>query len=66
MIMGIDLGSGESYSAIHAIHLLSSSFKGFQGKCEPVTLDELKKYIGGDGASMTGVRFTAEGGFSLN
>ena len=54
---------GESYSAIH---LLSSSFKGFQGKSEPVTLDELRKNIGGDGASMTGVRFTAEGGFSLN
>ncbi len=32
----------------------------------PIELDELKQLLGGDGATMTPARFTAEGGFSLS
>lgn len=33
---------------------------------EPVTLDELRRLLGGDGAAMPGARFDGEGGFALN
>jgi len=64
-VMGFDLAHGESFSAQTMI-IIDEPSHDDKPTPQLITLDELREAAGGDGANMGGVRFTAEGGFSLN